>query len=244
LIVGGVIAVVVVVRRQRARERELRQLEWQRRIQTLSGLTSITPTQFEHAIGAILTGLGWQVKVVGGSGDLGADLTGRDQHGQRVVVQAKQYTGTSRVGSPAVQLLIGARTIHGSTRAVLVTTADFSTPAYKLARAHSIDLVNGRTLVDLARQSLSRSHASALPDPYDRSGPVPPEGPPDTDMATEEALRSGNPDKDSAIATIPGEHTGPTWDQHHWRTCRTCGTRTRWRDASGTATCQQCQHPG
>jgi len=30
------------------------------------------------------------------------------------------------------------------------------------------------------------------------------------------------------------------WDPNHWRVCKECGSRTRWRNASGDAVCQQC----
>lgn len=164
VVVGTIVAVVVTwKRRQRA--------EWERRIQTLSGLLSLTPSQFEQAVRDILAGLGWKVTVTGGPGDLGADIKGRNHNGESVVVQAKQYDDEARVGAPVVQALIGARTIHRVARAMLITTATFTAPALRLARSQGIDLVDRDQLVDLAHQSLSRSNTAPAapgwyPDPH------------------------------------------------------------------------------
>lgn len=41
---------------------------------------------------------------------------------------------------------------HHAARAILVTTADFTPAAWRLARGHNIELISGRRLVELAQR--------------------------------------------------------------------------------------------
>ncbi|MFF0528430.1 restriction endonuclease [Nocardia amikacinitolerans] len=67
--------------------------------------------------------------MVGGSGDLGADVIARAPDGRRIVLQAKRYRNGRSVGSQDVQRFGGtAHTIHGADVAAVVTTAHAFTP--------------------------------------------------------------------------------------------------------------------
>ena len=113
---------------------------------------SMTPREFELAVGDILGRHGYGLRVTGGPGDLVADLTGTDPGGRPTVVQCKRYAPGHPVGSRDVQLLmaLGMRH-HKAERLVLVTTSDFTDPARDLADEHGVDLISGEELEDLTR---------------------------------------------------------------------------------------------
>jgi restriction system protein len=134
-----------------------------RRLRTLQGFLALSPGGFEEAVATLLRRLGYRrVKVVGGAGDLCADIMCRGPAGELIVVQCKRYAPSHRVGSPEVQRVIGMAFVHHhAAQALLVTTSDFTPAAWKLAGGHNIDLINGRRLVELAqRHHPERSVAS------------------------------------------------------------------------------------
>lgn len=169
-----------VDRQQRARRERIEQaqqaaaLEAHRRsiARDLDGLLRLSPYEFEHAVAAVLRGLGWtEVEVTKGSGDRGIDVVGIDPDGWRTVVQCKRYS-YSPVGGPDVRNLAGARVQHGADRAMLVTTATFTKQAYEAAERTQIELMTGEDLVMLARTLEGTGHV--LPSPV--VPPVPPPG--------------------------------------------------------------------
>jgi HJR/Mrr/RecB family endonuclease len=97
---------------------------------------SLSPSEFEEALAALCRRDGCiDVRVVGGSGDLGADVIARAPDGRRIVLQAKRYHHGRSVGSQDVQRFGGtAHTIHGADVAAVVTTAHAFTPQ---ARAYA-----------------------------------------------------------------------------------------------------------
>lgn len=123
------------------------------RVHALSEFLALTPDQFEMAVGDLLSQAGFrQMRLVGGPGDLGADLLCRDASGRPVVVQCKRYAPEKRVGSQAVQTFIGMVAIHHRAhRGIFVTTSEFTTPAIELAREHGLLLIDGQALVALAQ---------------------------------------------------------------------------------------------
>ncbi|MGV9883670.1 restriction endonuclease [Streptomyces sp. NPDC003006] len=88
-----------------------------------------------------------EVEVVGGAGDLGADVIAATSDGRRVVIQCKHYGDTNKVGSQDLQRFGGTCfTVHGADIAALVTTSDFTAPALDYARQCGIVCVNGEDL--------------------------------------------------------------------------------------------------
>ncbi len=121
--------------------------------QHLGALLAISPTDFEHAVGTVLTASGYgQVQNCGGPGDRGADLLCLDPGGRRIVVQCKRYAPGTKVGSPEIQRFVGAIQIHHADRGMVVTTSGFTRAASAIAADHSIDLVDGPTFVGMARR--------------------------------------------------------------------------------------------
>jgi membrane protein implicated in regulation of membrane protease activity len=92
LVVGFVVALDVagsVARRRRRR----------RRLRVLKGFLALSPGEFEQAVAELLRRMGYgRVRVVGGAGDLCADITCRDPAGRRAVVQCKRWGPGHHVG--------------------------------------------------------------------------------------------------------------------------------------------------
>jgi restriction system protein len=116
-------------------------------------LSSMDPTEFEHLIGDLLTGIGYQdVEVTKRHGDGGVDvravLVVGDVIRTRMAVQAKRWKGN--VQAPIVQQMRGALGAHD--QGLIITTSDFSAGAREEAArkdAAPVGLMNGSTLVDL-----------------------------------------------------------------------------------------------
>lgn len=147
LAVGALVALDVAVAVLRGSRRR-------RRLRTLQGFLALSPSGFEEAVAALLRRLRYRrVKVVGGAGDLCADIVCRGRAGELVIVQCKRYAPGHQVGSAEVQRVIGMAFVHHhAARAIVVTTSDFTPAARSLARGHHIELVNARRLVELAQR--------------------------------------------------------------------------------------------
>ncbi|MGC5341601.1 restriction endonuclease [Streptomyces sp. DT24] len=87
--------------------------------------------EFEAAVAGLCERDGCQdVHVVGGAGDLGADVVALTPDGRRVVVQCKCYGPTNKVGSQDLQRFGGTcYAVHEAEIAVVVTTSEFTEPA-------------------------------------------------------------------------------------------------------------------
>jgi restriction system protein len=106
---------------------------------------TMTGPQFERLVAGLLERDGCEdVRVSGGSGDRGADLTAISPHGDRVVVQCKRYKAGNPVRDPEMQRFLGtARPVHNAAIPLFVTTSRFTGAAVRLAREHGIVLVDG-----------------------------------------------------------------------------------------------------
>jgi restriction system protein len=139
----------------RAKERAERLRYQARRADAkLAQLGTLTPEGFEEFVGELFEALGYEVEVVGGSGDEGADLRLR-RKGLSAIVQckyAKNKTGV--VGSPELQKFLG--TVHHtkSHKGFFVTTRTFSLAAEKFVAEHPIELIDGPRLVELVREAV------------------------------------------------------------------------------------------
>ena len=129
---------------------------------TLAEILKLTPAQFEEGVADLLQRLGYRsVQRVGGSGDLGVDITCQDKEGRSVVVQCKQYAGV-RIGSKDIQTFIGMQRVHHEAdRGIFVTTSEFTTPAQNLAERHGITLIDDKELLNLIQQAYRGQKATA-----------------------------------------------------------------------------------
>ncbi|MFD7876595.1 restriction endonuclease [Streptomyces sp. NPDC059766] len=109
---------------------------------------TLDPDEFEQAVAELCRRDGClDVDVVGGAGDLGADVVARTPDGRLVVIQCKRYCDGNRVGSQDLQRFGGTCfTVHGADVAVVVTTSDFTAPALDYAEQCGIVCVDGPQL--------------------------------------------------------------------------------------------------
>jgi len=145
------------------------------RVETLTGLLSLSPSAFEHEVAALLGAIGFQgMRAVGGAGDLSVDVEGRDPTGRRVLVQCKRYAPDRRIGSPEIQQFYGMARFHDeAARAIFVTTSDFTDAARDVAAKTGVELVSGTELVALAvrvNRALGAT-AAAAPEPTGAGDP-------------------------------------------------------------------------
>jgi len=110
--------------------------------------TELDPDGFEHAIAELCARDHCQgVEVVGGAGDLGADVTAVTADGRRLVIQCKRYGDDHKVGSQDMQRFGGTCfTVHGADIAVVVTTSGFTAPALEYAQQCGIVCLDGEDL--------------------------------------------------------------------------------------------------
>ncbi|MFJ8821022.1 restriction endonuclease [Streptomyces sp. NPDC102467] len=110
--------------------------------------TDLDPDGFEAAVAALCERDGCtDVEIVGGAGDLGADVLATAPDGRRVVVQCKLYGPTHKVGSQDLQRFGGTCwTVHGAQFAAVVTTSEYTAPAEEYAQACGIRCMDGSEL--------------------------------------------------------------------------------------------------
>ncbi|MDX2561370.1 restriction endonuclease [Streptomyces sp. TX20-6-3] len=130
--------------------------------------TAVDADGFEHTVAALCARDGCTpVEVVGGAGDLGADVVAVTVDGRRVVLQCKHYAPDNRVGSQDLQRFGGTCfSIHEADVAVVVTTSSFTAPAIEYAATCGIICVDGEALAAWTDQ--------VTPAPWDAHVPEPP----------------------------------------------------------------------
>jgi restriction system protein len=139
----------------RVRERAEQQALWAARAQHVAAYGVMSPKEFEHALAFLCRRDGCtDVRVVGGSGDLGADVIATAPDGRRLIVQAKRYGPNSTVGSGDVQKVNGTyQHAHGGHLAAIVTTSRFTRPAREYASQVGIRLLDSDALAGWASRT-------------------------------------------------------------------------------------------
>ena len=149
LLIGGMLiyAAVANLGRQRARRLALQE-RWALEARQIESYLAMGPREFEKALAYLCERDGCtNVEVVGGAGDLGADVIAWTPVGQRLVIQAKRYGATNTVGSPDLQRFGGTCfTMHAAGVAAVVTTSYFTAPARSYAARMGIRLVDKAAL--------------------------------------------------------------------------------------------------
>ncbi|WIY79815.1 restriction endonuclease [Streptomyces anulatus] len=100
----------------------------------------LDPYAFEEAVAELCRRDGCaDAEVVGGAGDLGADVLATTPDGRRLVVQCKRYGPYSRVGSQDLQRFGGTcYAVHEADVALVVSTGGFTEPALDYAEQCAI----------------------------------------------------------------------------------------------------------
>ncbi len=116
---------------------------------TLEELYNLHPADFERYVARLFRKKGYKASVRGRSGDLGVDLMVTRSGGRRAIVQCKRYRNT--IGPDVVRELYGTLIHEGVSHAFLVTTAEISDSARAWAQGKPMTLIDGQTLVAIAR---------------------------------------------------------------------------------------------
>ncbi|MCT9084117.1 restriction endonuclease [Streptomyces fulvoviolaceus] len=141
----------------RRRARQAAELRHVRMLQSteVARYHAMNPREFEHAVAFLCERDGCQgAQVVGGAGDLGADVVATAPDGRRLVIQCKRYGPTTKVGSPDLQRFGGTcYSVHGAQVAVVVTTSVFTKPAAQYAVNSGIRLFDEAALAAWATRT-------------------------------------------------------------------------------------------
>jgi restriction system protein len=147
LLLGG--AVFGVLRRRVLWERRRLEVLHQQEIQLaqsreIARYHAMSFSEFEHALAFLCQRDGCTgVQVVGGAGDMGADVVACAPDGGKIVLQAKRYGPTNKVSSPELQKFGGTCfMVHNANIAAVVTTSRFTEQARKYASHMNILLVD------------------------------------------------------------------------------------------------------
>jgi restriction system protein len=192
-VAGGVTLVALRARNDAQRRREewehaerVRKLELRRRG---GWWDSLTPSQFESEVAALVRRDGGTARARGGAGDGGIDIEGTAPDGRRLVVQCKRYQASRSVNAHEVRDLIGAAKLRRAEVVLLVTTsARISTQAADHARREGVGVVPRDRLLAWGRGAPLRE----LPRP---APPAPTPDPSDPDLVEREPPM-GLPDAD------------------------------------------------
>jgi restriction system protein len=95
--------------------------------------------EYEKRCAELLRGVGWNARLTPGSGDQGVDIVA-EGFGKRVVLQCKLYS--KPVGNKAVQEIIAARMYEQADVAVVVSNANYTTSARRLAAKAGVLLMH------------------------------------------------------------------------------------------------------
>jgi restriction system protein len=122
----------------------------------IESIRSLSWEQFEELLGEGFRRQGYSVQENTRAGpDGGIDLTIK-RDGNVYLVQCKQWHA-AKVGVNVVREMLGLVTAHGAHGAIIVTSGMFTQEAKSFASGKSIDLVEGRKLVDMIQAVQGRS---------------------------------------------------------------------------------------
>ncbi|MCE2508983.1 MAG: restriction endonuclease [Nitrosopumilaceae archaeon] len=117
-----------------------------------NGFDRFDPYSFERLVARLFTSKGYRTEVTQGSGDMGVDVVASNSS-ETIAIQVKKWRGN--VGGPDVHKTLGSMVSHRATRALVVTTSDFTNQAYDILRGGSpVDLWNGQRLANEFREHL------------------------------------------------------------------------------------------
>lgn len=151
LFAGGLVAHTRYTIRQAAERRRLQAIQ----STEIARYHAMNPREFEDAVAFLCARDGCtNARVVGGAGDLGADVLATAPDGRHIVIQCKRYGPTTKVGSPDLQRFGGTCfTVHGAQVATVVTTSTFTKPAISYGAQHEIHLFDHAALAAWATRT-------------------------------------------------------------------------------------------
>ena len=107
------------------------------------------PHDFEYVVAELFGRMGYQSERIGESGDKGVDVLARTPS-ETIVIQVKKWN--SNVGGPDVNKTLGSMVYHKATRAIVISTADFTNQAYEIQQESPVELWNAQRLASEFKQ--------------------------------------------------------------------------------------------
>lgn len=92
------------------------------------------PYDFEDFIAFLFSKMGYTIQPTSYSGDFGADLI-VEKDNKKIAVQVKRYEKNNKVNVASVNQVIGAKNYYNCDTALIITTSDYTKPAYDLMNA-------------------------------------------------------------------------------------------------------------
>ena len=120
---------------------------------SISDIDSMTGYEFEKFLKILFEKMGYKVEHTKISRDQGADLI-LNKFGEKIVVQAKRYDFSRKVGNKAIQEIVAAIKYYNADKGIVITTSEFTTSAIDLARANKIELIDRYKLKKLVSEYL------------------------------------------------------------------------------------------
>lgn len=109
-----------------------------------NGFRRFDPYSFEKLVAHLFAKKGYDAEVTRGSGDMGVDVMARNST-EAITIQVKKWN--ANVGGPDVHKTLGSMVSQRATRAIMITTSDFTNQAYEIQKSGSpIELWNGKRL--------------------------------------------------------------------------------------------------
>lgn len=128
----------------------------------LESIRSLRWNEFERLVGEVFRRRGYSVVETGGGGaDGGIDLTVTKDG--RYLVQCKHWKAFT-VGVKEVRELFGIVTAEGAAGGILVTSGRFTEEAKAFARGKTIEMMDGRMLLELVRDVQNAKSTPAVAD--------------------------------------------------------------------------------
>lgn len=108
---------------------------------------NFTPYEFEEFVADLFRHMGYNARVTSKSGDFGVDVIAENTQ-ERLAIQVKRHKYTNKVGAPTVQKTLGSIHKADADTTMIVTTSQFTGPAFEQARDAPITLWDREVLHD------------------------------------------------------------------------------------------------
>jgi len=129
----------------------------------LQNVSAMSGTQFEVFVRRVLTALGYNARVLGGSGDQGVDVIA-SKDGNKVAIQCKNYN--KPVGNKPVQEVYAGSKHRRCDHAWVVAPAGYTKGAHELAQSVGVSLLDARAIQAWIRQVDEKERNQANSEPH------------------------------------------------------------------------------
>lgn len=113
-----------------------------------------SPFEFENFIADIFIRMGYETNITSKTNDGGYDIIA-EKAGISTIIECKCYNPEKMVGRPAIQKLVGANQVIHADNIFFCTTCDFTKEAIMYAEDTGVELINGKELEKIVKDSFT-----------------------------------------------------------------------------------------